>query len=616
MKPLSGSLRRKLWLGFGGLLAILVAVSVLSVVVLTRYSRALKQVFRENYDSALYCDAMKASLDELHTRAQRLVWSDPGATLIDPIAEQNRFDDNLGKQLGNVSLPGEKELTLHLGDLWKEYKSRLAALDATGADRKAIYLADLLPRYEELKRVARQVADMNMSNMVSVDGKAGRTLIGVRNALLILVVAGIFLAIALVAPVAARILKPLQQLIGSARRIESGDLDLTVDVTSRDEVGQLAEAFNAMATKLREFRRLDHDKLARSQQTTQMAIDSLPDAVCVIGPGGAVEISNRTAAAHFGLSPGATVSGLGLPWLSNLHDAVMRDGKAPEPQGYKTAVQLFDEGEERFLLPRAVPMFDDLHRIIGVTVILVDVTRLRHGDELKSAFVSTVSHELRTPLTSVRMTVNMLADPKFGQLNDKQRQLLKAATEDSERLYRIIDNLLNMSRLEAGRARFQFRPMTAAEIVAQAVDPLRRSFADKGVELNLTPHGNGASVMADPTCIGLALTNLLTNALKFTPAGGTVHVATRESDTDVTFTVTDTGPGIPERFVPRLFERFFRIPTENGPAGAGLGLAIAREIVEAHGGHIQFSPANPDRTGSAFSYTLPVAKGESPPRMI
>jgi two-component system sensor histidine kinase VicK len=117
--------------------------------------------------------------------------------------------------------------------------------------------------------------------------------------------------------------------------------------------------------------------------------------------------------------------------------------------------------------------------------------------------------------------------------------------------------------------------------------------------------------MADPTCIGLALTNLLTNALKYTPSGGKVVVETRESDTDVTFTVTDTGPGIPERFVPRLFERFFRIPTENGPAGAGLGLAIAREIVEAHGGQIRFSPANPNQAGSSFSYTLPVAQRES-----
>ena len=607
MKPLTGSLRRKLWLGFGGLLAILVAVSVLSVVVLTRYSRALEQVFRENYDSALYCDAMKASLDELHTRAQRLVWNDPGAALIDPAAEQNRFDENLRKQLGNVTLPNEKELTLHLRSLWEEYRSRLRALDVPGADRQAIYLTDLLPRYEELKSVARQVADMNMSNMVSVDGKAKRTLIAVRNALLILVVAGIVLAVALIAPVAARIMEPLQELIGSARQIESGDLNLTVDVTSRDEVGQLAEAFNSMASKLREFRRLDHDKLARTQQTTQMAIDSLPDAVCVIGPDGVVEISNRTAAAHFGISPGTTITALHLPWLSDLYEEVIREGKAPDPQGYKTAVQLFDQGHERFLLPRAVPMFDSLRRMIGVTVILVDVTGLRHGDELKSAFVSTVSHELRTPLTSVRMTVNMLADPKFGQLSDKQRQLLKAATDDSERLYRIIDNLLSMSRLEAGRTRVQLHRMAAAEIVAQAVDPLKRSFVEKGVQLTVAPAGNGASVMADPTCIGLALTNLLTNALKYTPAGGKVDVATNETSSDVTFTVADTGPGIPPHYVSHLFERFFRIPTENGPSGAGLGLAIAKEIVELHGGRIQFSPAKAGRAGSVFSYTLPLA---------
>src|SRR5262249_50317667 len=151
----------------------------------------------------------------------------------------------------------------------------------------------------------------------------------------------------------------------------------------------------------------------------------------------------------------------------------------PEPQGYRAAVHFFDNGEERFLLPRAVPMLDSAHRVIGVTVILVDVTRLRHADELKSAFVSTVSHELRTPLTSVRMTVNMLADATFGPLTGKQRQLVKAARDDSERLYKIIDNLLNMSRIESGRARFQFQRLTAQHIINQALEPLRDSFLEK-----------------------------------------------------------------------------------------------------------------------------------------
>src|SRR5262249_55275564 len=157
-------------------------------------------------------------------------------------------------------------------------------------------------------------------------------------------------------------------------------------------------------------------------------------------------------------------------------------------------------GEERFLLPRAVPMFDTDHRITGVTVILVDVTRLHHADELKSAFVSTVSHELRTPLTSVRMTVNMLADATFGTLTDKQRQLVKAARDDSERLYRIIDNLLNMSRIESGRARFQFQRLTAQQVISQAIDPLRASFLEKNIELSIAIADPDATVLADPTC--------------------------------------------------------------------------------------------------------------------
>ena len=564
---LTGSLRRKLWLGFGGLLGILIVVSVLSVVVLTSYSHTLERLFRENYDSAVFCDGMKSSADELQARAQRLVWRIPGGASIDPVVEQDLFEQNLRKQLANVSLPGEKELSLQLRGLWDVYRARLSNLEAPGADRQQIYLAELLPRYDELRLVARQVAEMNMSNMVSVDGKLKTTLIAVRNALVILAIAGAVLAITLVGSVAASILLPLQQLTKSAQRIESGDLDLNVSVSSTDEVGQLGNAFNSMASRLREFRRLDHDKLDRTQQTTQLAIDSLPDAVCVISPTGIVEISNRTAAAHFGITPGATVAGLNLSWLANLYDGVLAGGKASEPEGYKTAVQLFDRGHERFLLPRAVPIRDSEARLIGVTVILVDVTLLRHGDELKSAFVSTVSHELRTPLTSVRMTVNMLADPKFGELTATQRKLVRAAHDDTERLYRIIDNLLNMSRMDAGRARFQFQRMTADQIIQQAIEPLRVGFAEKGIELTsgtAAPDQDG-SVLADPTCIGLAMTNLLTNALKYTPAGGKVRVHARATEQGIEFAVADTGPGIPAQYVPRLFERFFRIPLRKRP---------------------------------------------------
>jgi two-component system, NtrC family, sensor histidine kinase KinB len=480
--------------------------------------------------------------------------------------------------------------------LWQNFKKPYAQLDAPDIDRAALYRQDLFPRLQEMKTAAQQIADINMNNMVSVNGQVKRTMMQVRTALVVLVIAGILLATLVVWTTGAAMLRSLGALTRSARQIEAGDLDLTLQVKSRDELGLLAEAFNSMAARLREFRRHDLDRLARTQQTTQLAIDSLPDAVFVIGPDQKVEIANLAAKSHFNIEPGATVSSLCLRWLTPLYESITLDHKPIAPVGYGAALQLFDQGEERFLLPHAVPMLGKNQDLIGVTVILVDVTSLYRTDEAKSNMLLTVSHELRTPLTSMRMAI--------GPTTQQQEMLIKTAGDESNRLNRIIENLLNLSRLEAGRAQLQFRPMTISEIVATAIDPLRPGFAEKNISLQISLAPEIGEVNADPIAINSALTNLLSNAMKFTPTGGQVKITADKADDKATIQVADTGPGIPPQYRNKIFEKFFRVPNETGPTGAGLGLAIATEIIQAHGGQLSFTA--PETGGTTFNISLPI----------
>lgn len=599
------SLRNRLWLGFGSLLLILLVVSSLSVIVFTRYSHALERVFRENYDSAVYCDAMKEALDELNTRAQRLIWEEPAARKINSAEIEARFARNLDLQLHNVTLPGEGEASRHLADLWAQYQDHYEKFNNLQVGRSDVYEHDLLPRHDELNGVAQHVADMNMANMVSVDGQAKRTLLDVRNALLILVVAGTLLAGMVVWTASVSILRPLRDFTHSARQIEAGNLDLTLPLRSHDEIGELTEAFNSMTSRLREFKRIDRDRLMRSEQTTQLAIDSLPDAVFVIGPGDTIEIANDAARSYFGIEPGKKVSGLGLNWLTPLHEEVKTHNRPVEPRGYKSAIQLFVNGKERFLLPRAVPMLSPDGRQLGVTAILVDVTQLRQVDEAKSSLVSTVSHELRTPLTSQQLLLSLLLTSAGPSLSPSQKRMLEVAKLDSDRLYRTIDELLSISRMESGRTQLQFRDLSPREIIFSAVEPLRQLFTDKNLGLSISAPADLPAVIADSMAVHSALTNLLSNALKFTPGGGTVAVAAEETGQTVAFTVKDSGPGIPGEFRPRIFEKFFRVPATTGPSGAGLGLSIAKNIIEAHHGRIEFTcPAD---GGTVFRFTIPVA---------
>jgi signal transduction histidine kinase len=599
------SLRNRLWLGFGSLLFILLVVSSLSVIVFTRYNHALERVFRENYDSAVYCDSMKASLDQLNTRAQKIVWEEPAGRKMDFSGAESRFQESLDAQLNNCTLPGELKASQQLAELWDQYRVHYHQFNDARTGRPDLFEQDLLPRFEELKQVAQHIADMNMSNMVSVDGQAKRTLVTVRNSLLILVIAGTAMAGLVVWTAGVSILRPLRDFTRSARQIGGGNLDLTLPIRSRDEIGELSEAFNSMISQLRELKRMDRDRLMRSEQTTQLAIDSLPDAVFVIAPDDTIAIANYAARSYFGIEPGRAVDSLGLNWLGPLYEEVKSHHQPVEPQGYKSAVQLFIDGVERFLLPRAVPMLSPDKRQLGVTAILVDVTQLRKVDEAKSSLVSTVSHELRTPLTSQQLLLGLLLTSIGPTLPANQKRMLEVAKADSDRLYRTIDDLLSLSRMESGRAQFRFRAMAPVEIMTTAVEPLRQFFVDKRIRLAVQINDELPRVTADPESMQSALTNLLSNALKFTPPGGEVFVSVEDAGAVVTFTVGDNGPGIPEEFRPRIFEKFFRVPTSSGPSGAGLGLSIAKNIIEAHGGHIQF--ICPKTGGTTFRFHIPVA---------
>ena len=598
------SLRHKIAFGFGGLLLILIVIAAISVRVLGGYSHTLDNLFHENYDSALFCDAMKDSLDELNNQAQRALWQPASAAPAQLRSTEEKFEQNFARQLNNCTLPGERELTIHLGDLWSQYKQRYDRFVAAPVRDPQSYSTDLLPRYQELKRTAQQLADLNMANMVSVDGKVKRTLLTVRNTLVVLVIVAIVLAAAFVAGVGAALLQPLKVLTRSARQIEQGKLDLRVPIQGKDEIGQLADAFNSMARELQQARLHDQNQIARTQQTTQLAIDGLTDAVFLLGPDGKIELANRAAQQRLNIESGTHVTDTGHEWLNKLYGRVRTSKAAVDPDDYASAVQIFEHGNERFFLPRAMPILDEAGSFIGMTAMLVDVTRLRHADEARSDLISTVSHELRTPLTSLRMSILMLAEQRFGPLSDRQSKLLSAAAQESDRLYRIIENLLNLSRIESGRATPQLGSVRAEELVAAAVDPLREAFEQKGIELQVQIHPNAQAVMADASQLGYAFSNLLTNALKFTPAHGKVRVAMEPQDGALAITVSDTGPGVPPEYAERIFEKFFRVPGQSS-AGAGLGLAIARRIVESLGGSLRYRPAL--EGGSEFTIALPAS---------
>jgi signal transduction histidine kinase len=400
-------------------------------------------------------------------------------------------------------------------------------------------------------------------------------------------------------------LSPIASLTRSVREIQKGNLDLVVNVHSRDEIGQLAEAFNQMATSLRELRRGDRAQLLRTQHSTQLALDSLSDAVAICNCEGKIELANDAAQRLFGLRPEAPVSEAGNQNISEMFERVCQEERPFQPKGYDAAIQIFVEEEEHFFLPQAIPIFDQPRQLVGVTLMLADVTRLRRLDEVKTGLIATVSHELKTPLTSIRLALHVLLSEKLGPLSPRQMELLATARQDSDRLHQVIEDLLDISRMESGGAELQFEPVNVQDLILQVTDKMRSNFLDQKIALHLEVAPEVPRVLIDPTRFPLVFDNLLGNALKYTSAGGAVSIAARPEDDLVSFTIEDTGSGIAPEYLPRIFEKFFRVPGQ-ATIGSGLGLTIAKEIVEAHGGTI--TAASQVGKGTKFAFTVKAVK--------
>jgi signal transduction histidine kinase/DNA-binding response OmpR family regulator len=241
-----------------------------------------------------------------------------------------------------------------------------------------------------------------------------------------------------------------------------------------------------------------------------------------------------------------------------------------------------------------------------------DISERMEVERLKAGFVSTVSHELRTPLTSISGSLGLLAGGIAGELPPKATRLIDIAKLNSERLVRLINDILDLEKAESGRLEFRLEPHRVKQIVLHAID-LNRAYAQGfGVSIELDPRSDEASVLVDRDRLVQVLTNLLSNAAKFSPSGGAITVQISNENDGVCIAVTDQGPGIPEEFQTRIFQKFAQADSSDSRAkgGTGLGLSIAKTIVERLGGSIDFE--SPAGKGATFKIHLPIRQQPPP----
>ena len=469
-------LRQKLILGFGVLLIILMALGVQSIIYLSRLGDSIDVILRENYRSVIACQQMKEGLERIDSGLLFTLLGDnkEGEDLI--LKNEAAFEKALQVELNTITLPGEGEKAGEVKDLYARYKTGLEFVKDPANPlvlRREDYFTVIFPTFGRIKTAAEDILQMNQKNMTEANDRARGQAAQARGQMYIFLVLGTVLALFFISFAGRWILRPIRRLTYSTDEIRRGNLDLSVAEDSHDEIGRLASSFNAMAASLREFRRTDQAKLMRVQRATQQAFDRLPDAVAVLDLAGHIEVSTESAKTVFGLRPGTDVHSL-APELIRLFDEATAEGRVVAPKNGPALLQEFVAGTERFYRPDGVSILDLEGRPTGIILVLRDVTQLRQQDELKRDVIRTVSHQLKTPLTSIRMAIHLLLEEKVGGLTPKQTELLVAAREDSDRLHEILANLLDISRMSAGKARLEYVEISPQALVMDASEPFRR----------------------------------------------------------------------------------------------------------------------------------------------
>jgi NtrC-family two-component system sensor histidine kinase KinB len=404
------------------------------------------------------------------------------------------------------------------------------------------------------------------------------------------------------------IVKPITELTAKTKRITAGELNQLVVPRTNDEVGRLGEQFNAMAEKLAEFEEINLKKILEEKAISESIVQSMNEALVLVDRFGSILTVNRSAQELFGLINVEGKSCLeiskGIPALESLCIAALKGSWKDRDR--REVVEFTSHGSKIYLMRDIIPIQSgDSLGTVAFLLLLRDVTQAYELDRMRSDFVGMVSHELRTPLTAIRMSVDLLGEPTLGPLTEVQRQFVQAIREESERLLRIVNDLMDLAKIESGKFEVRPSPIQLAQFFEHLLVPFIAPAQETGITILTDVSPEVSTVHADPDRLKQVFVNLISNALRYTPHGGQITVGSRKSEAPefAEFFVRDTGSGIPTEFIPKIFQRF-AIRSKDAKAGTGLGLAIAREIVQAHGGTIRVSSEL--GRGTEFSFTIPV----------
>lgn len=573
-------LKTKLTLGIGFLFIVILVFGILSIVSINLLKSDSAKVLKNNHETLMYCNNILKALDEVKTNKSAI----------------DSIEVNLSKQEKNITEPGEQEATSLLRKNFEELKAN--PNDSSN--------------YPEIRQSLQIINALNQDAIMRKNEVAENTAQNATTWLTIIFSILTLVAFTLVVNFPSVISKPVRALSDGISEIANKNYKARIRLQQHDEFGTLADAFNQMAEKLQEYDNSTLAKLLMEKKRIETLINNMHDPVIGLDENKKILFANNEALKITGLKEsdilGKPVQDVAV--ANDLVRSLIKEMIVPEQNTSSEKSQplkIYADNKESYfekeIVPISITPTGENQKInIGNVIVLRNITPFKELDFAKTNFIATVSHELKTPIASIKMSLQLLENKKLGELNNEQQNLLESIKDDAGRLLKITGELLNMTQVESGTIQLSATETEIKEIIDYAISANKSAADQKQIKFEINLPDVHTKVIADSEKTAWVITNILSNAIRFSPENSVVSLNVSNENKKIKIAVTDTGQGIAAQYITKIFTRYFRIPGTQ-KEGTGLGLAISKEFIEAQGGEIKVE--SEIGVGSTFSILLP-----------
>jgi len=610
-------IKTKLTLGFGFLFLAVVSIWLLGAIYINKLVTQSKEVIKDNYKSVESAKNMIQILDEIKN-VQTTFYFSP-KHIIDT-AQYNEKTKSFVKYLiteeNNITEVGEKEEAQQLRASFTNFTALfIKHLKDTTHDQYPFFI-ELLPAYNNVKNSIIQISDINMQ---AIARKSAITQNSADNAFMYISLLGTILfliSFSLVFNFPSYIANPIKELTEGIKEIANKNYDQRLTFRSNDEFGELATAFNSMAKKLDDY---EHSNLAQvmfEKSRIETIINNMKDPIFVLNEKYVILSLNKVANDIIGMKE-IDIVGKYAPDIATKNDLIhniikdfFNDNNDAPAEGSRLMKIYLDE-KESFFSKEILKVFltnsnhNNEEQLIGYVIILKNVTKYQELDAAKTNFIATISHELKTPIASLKMSLKLLDDPRIGDINVEQKQLVNNMKEEAERLLTITSELLDITQVETGNIHLNIKPASVERIILHAYNAMKFHAEQKNISMELNMEENLPDVNADIDKTVWVLINLITNALRYSEVDNKILIQVKKEEQNVHFSIQDFGSGIDPIYLDKIFNKFFQVPGSE-KSGTGLGLSISREFIIEQKGKIWVESEL--GKGSKFNFYLPIYK--------